>query len=146
MCSSDLLMIQLHGTASSVCCAPHPQLHWMTPKTVLFYRLAWPSLSFRRRVQALSLFYSVLRTNPPLLSDCVPPAATSRSSRALRHPNHRLLPHIRTARFLHSFFIDCSITWNTLPSHLQIFDAPRSSFKRSLEAYWSNQTYSVTTS
>ena len=80
-------------------------------------------------------FHRLLRTAGPL-SECfrVFPFSSSVSGRAKRKPLQLLLQPIRSSKRLKSFFFNCALLWNSLPSVIQSIERS-TAFKSALEKF-----------
>ena len=112
---------------------------WDTPKDMLFRRLDWPSLRWRRTILCMTLFHQLVHHGEGLLAERMFQLSSS-TGRSVRKPHQLLLGKPSTAKRLNGFYYSSAILWNRLPAKIQDMKSP-GLFRTSLEEHWIRQKY-----
>ena len=86
----------------------------------LFNESGFRTLEERRKRHKLTQFYKIVNNAfPDLLSDLLPPLASTTNSYHRRRPYERIIPPFRTESYRKSFFPSTTVLRNNLPVNIQ---------------------------
>ena len=103
-----------------------------TPTNRLLLDLGWNTLSVRRDIHRLIMYFKLNKTNaglPDYITSIIPQTRRHDISRALRNASTRSLPPNNTTLFQKSFIPATTRDWNKLPESTRSITSPKS-FKR----------------
>ena len=105
-----------------------------TPTKKLLQELGWDTLSIRRDIHGMFMYFKLKTTDtrlPDYITTALPHTRHQDTSRTLRNASAHSLPANNTSLFQRSFFPVTTRDWNKLPEIIRIV-APPKSFKREI--------------
>lgn len=117
-------------------------LPFRTPTNKLLRELGWDSLTIRRDIHRLCMYFKLINNNttlPDYITEILPHTRQHDTNRALRHSSTRSLPPNNTSLFQRSFVPATTRDWNKLPESLRTILSFKS-FKRDVLRQYGSPT------